>query len=162
MKRLLLVLLLLHAAARPAAAQSLRIEERVPKIRKSAFHWFGDRRPERAGLLVVEFFDAAHAQIDTELAHLDELTYGLAPHQIQWVVVTRQTPERLSERLAYYLKRNPNLAVLCEGGELFRSYKVQYLPFCLILDRRRHTVWMGDALDLDRRFLTEQIDEVKR
>lgn len=161
MKKLLLLMLLL-AAARPAAAQSLRIEERAPKIRKTAFHWFGDRRPERAELLVVEFFDAAHTRIDTELSHLDELTYGQAPHEIQWVVVTRQPSERLSERLAYYLKRNPNLAVLCEGGELFRSYKVQYLPFCLILDRRRRTVWMGDALDLDRKFLAERIDEIKR
>lgn len=161
MKRILFLLALLLAAA-PAAAQLLRLEERVPKIRKSAFQWFDDRRPERADLVVVEFYDAAHTPIDTELAHLDELTYGQESRRIQWVVVTRQAPEGLSGRLAYYLKRNPNLAVLCRGDELFRSCKVQYLPFCMVLDRRRRTVWMGNALDLDSGFLAERINEVKR
>ncbi len=162
MKKFLFLLVLLLASALPAAAQLLRLEERAPKIRKSAFHWFGDRKPLRAELVVVEFFDAAHTPIDTELAHLDELTYGQAPERIQWVVVTRQEPERISGRLAYYLKRNPNLAVLCQGDELFRSCEVQYLPFCMVFDRRWRTVWMGNALDLDSGFLTERINEVKR
>ncbi len=162
MKRFLFLLALLLAAVLPAAAQQLRLEERVPKIRKSAFHWFGDRRPRRAELVVVEFFDAAHTPIDAELAHLDRLTYGQTSGRIQWVVVTRQTPERISERLAYYLKRNPNLAVLCRGDALFRSCDVEYLPFCLVFDRHRRTVWMGNALDLDGGFLTERINEAKR
>lgn len=162
MKRFLFLLALLVASALPAAAQLLRLEERVPKIRKSASRWFGDRRPRRAELVVVEFFDAAHTPIGSELAHLDELTCGQTPERVQWVVVTRQAPERISGRLAYYLERNPNLAVLCRGDELFRSCKVQYLPFCLVLDRRRRTVWMGNALDLDSGFLAERINEVKR
>ncbi len=101
MKKFLLLCLLLPLAwCNAAHAQRILIGKRAPELRIAT--WLADSKPASAPLTYIEFY---HSSNPSGLASLDRLRELVrhADRRLRVIIVTREAPEAVAERLAPYV-----------------------------------------------------------
>lgn len=140
---LLLVLALLPGGT---AAQNLALGERVPEMKHTV--WLDDHHAAPAAMTYIEFYHSANEISAVTLERLRKLCDD-PECDLRLIVVTKEPVARIAPLLRPLL--SPHVAVaLDQGGRGFAAFGVSYLPFGVLVDARKRTLWMGNSLQMNK------------
>lgn len=143
---LLLVLALLPGGT---AAQNLALGERVPEMKHTV--WLDGHRAEPSAATYIEFYHSANEMSDAALERLCRLCDD-AECDLRLIVVTKEPVARIAPLLRPYL--SPRIAVALDtAGRGFELFGVSYLPFGVLVDAKKRTLWMGNTLQMNKQLL---------
>ena len=147
----IITLALLLCSAVSASAQRVALEERVPKIKSKL--WFEDREPQKAEYTYIEFVHSqtvpsiqTFLQIKKDHAYFNE--------NLRAIIVTKEKPEQISTALRECATDYVNIAFDTDG-EIFRTFGVRYVPFGIIINKRRKALWFGNPTTIDEDFFSK-------
>lgn len=140
----LLLLLAALCAFAPLRAQTTVLGDRIPDVRPE--NWFNNVRPASAPLTVIAFFSASNPACLQALDHLQSLLDD-AGTRMRVILVSRDREEIVDRAVELYF--SPRMTVALDtDGSLFRSFGIEYVPFCILIDARRYVLWQGNTLHL--------------
>lgn len=143
---LLLVLALLPGGT---AAQNLALGERVPEMKHTV--WLDDHHAAPAAMTYIEFYHSANEISAITLERLRELCDD-PECDLRLIVVTKEPVARIAPLLRPYL--SPRIAVALDtAGRGFELFGVSYLPFGVLVDAKKRTLWMGNTLQMNKQLL---------
>lgn len=147
MKHTVLALLLVMAVSLgEAAAQNIALGERVPEMKHTV--WLDGHRAEPSAATSIEFYHSANEMSDAALERLCRLCDD-AECDLRLIVVTKEPVEKVAPLLRPLL--SPHVAVaLDQGGRGFAAFGVSYLPFGVLVNARKRTLWMGNSLQMNK------------
>lgn len=150
MKHTVLALLLVMAVSLgEAAAQNIALGERVPEIKHTV--WLDGHRAEPSAATYIEFYHSANEMSDAALERLCRLCDD-AECDLRLIVVTKEPVARIAPLLRPYL--SPRIAVALDtAGRGFELFGVSYLPFGVLVDAKKRTLWMGNTLQMNKQLL---------
>lgn len=141
-KFLLLCLLLPLACCNAAHAQRILIGKRAPELRIAA--WLADSKPAPAPLTYIEFYHSSNPSGLASLERLRELVRH-AGDKLRVVVVVREAPETVADRLAPYVSERIGVG-FDPSGQNYVAYGVEYVPFGVLTNARNRVLWLGNTL----------------
>lgn len=150
MKHTVLALLLVMAVSLgEAAAQNIALGERVPEMKHTV--WLDGHRAEPSAATYIEFYHSANEMSDAALERLCRLCND-AECDLRLIVVTKEPVARIAPLLRPYL--SPRIAVALDtAGRGFELFGVSYLPFGVLVDAKKRTLWMGNTLQMNKQLL---------
>lgn len=150
-KFLLLCLLLPLACCNAAHAQRILVGKRAPELRIAT--WLADSKPAPAPLTYIEFY---HSSNPSGLASLDRLRELVrhADRRLRVIIVAREAPEAVAERLAPYVSELIGVG-FDPSGQNYSAFEVDYVPYGVLTNARNRVMWLGNTLrltpeDIDR------------
>lgn len=144
----IIILALLLAASLSASAQRVALDERIPKI-KSAL-WLDDKAPEKSQYTYIEFTHSRTVPCQQTLLRIRNNNHF--NENMRAVIITNESPEQISAELRKCAGGYVHVA-FDKGGEIFRNFDVQYVPFGIVIDHRRKALWFGNPITLKEDFL---------
>lgn len=145
------ILSLLLSVSQRATAQRVALEERIPKIKCD--RWLDDKEPEKSQYTYIEFVHSktvpclrTFLKIQDDNAH-----FG---NKLRAIIITKESPEQISTTLRECATDYINVAFDTEG-EIFRNFRVRYVPFGIIIDHRRRALWFGNPATLNEDFFNK-------
>lgn len=150
MKHTVLALLLVMAVSLgEAAAQNIALGERVPEMKHTV--WLDGHRAEPSAATYIEFYHSANEMSDAALERLCRLCDD-PECDLRLIVVTKEPVARIAPLLRPYL--SPRIAVALDtAGRGFELFGVSYLPFGVLVDAKKRTLWMGNTLQMNKQLL---------
>lgn len=150
MKHTVLALLLVMAVSLgEAAAQNIALGERVPEMKHTV--WLDGHRAEPSAATYIEFYHSANEISAVTLERLRKLCDD-PECDLRLIVVTKEPVARIAPLLRPYL--SPRIAVALDtAGRGFELFGVSYLPFGVLVDAKKRTLWMGNTLQMNKQLL---------
>lgn len=150
MKHTVLALLLVMAVSLgEAAAQNIALGERVPEMKHTV--WLDGHRAEPSAMTYIEFYHSANEISAVTLERLRKLCDD-PECDLRLIVVTKEPVARIAPLLRPYL--SPRIAVALDtAGRGFELFGVSYLPFGVLVDAKKRTLWMGNTLQMNKQLL---------
>lgn len=150
MKKMLAILLLLPLLHAAATAQNIATGERAPKLKK-VHRWLDNIQPRQTDYTYIEFVRSTSAPcLESCLRIKDFLDHTERPFRA--VFVSCEPAEHVDFRLrdcsGEYIG-----TILDTEGEIFDAYGVRYVPFGVIIDKRRRVLWFGNPLTAENDFV---------
>lgn len=147
----IITLVLLLCSAVSASAQRVALEERVPKIKSKL--WHEGKEPKKADYTYIEFVHSKTIpSINTFLKIKRDNVYF--NENLRAIIITQERPEQIGAELRECASDYINIAFDVDG-EIFRSFGVRYVPFGIIIDRRRKALWFGNPTTIDEDFFNK-------
>lgn len=149
MRRIYIIaLLLILGSALSASAQSVALNERIPKIKTDK--WLNGKAPEKAKFTFIEFaYSKTIPCIQTFLNIIEGKSHFTK--DLRAIIITKESPEQIGAELRKCAGEYVNVAFDPEG-EIFRTFGVRYVPFGIIIDHRRRVLWFGNPTTLNHDF----------
>ena len=132
MKRFFAILLLLLTATTATTAQNVIIGERLPDL--SLRRWLMDLEPEQTEYTCYLFYHSESELCKKALAKIKPLI-----ESDEWELGLVTLTEHLDDRIGVAFDLQ---------GRAFRSLEVNFIPFCVICDRKRRALWCGNGATL--------------
>lgn len=134
-----------------ASAQHVALGERVPKIKCD--RWLDNKVPEKSQYTYIEFVHSKTIPcIRTFLQIQDDNAYF--GNNLRAVIITKEAPEQISTQLRECVNDYVNVAFDVES-EVFRKFRVRYVPFGIIIDHRRKVLWFGNPATLNEDYFSK-------
>lgn len=149
MKRFFSILLLLLATVSAVSAQSVIIGEKLPDL--SLRKWLMDFEPSQAEYTCYLF---CHSESNLCIKSLNAIKPLVKDdvHRLNLIIVTKEEYEDAGVTLTEHLDDNVFVAFDLQG-RAFRSLDVNFIPFCIICDKKRRTLWCGNGITLTQTVL---------
>jgi hypothetical protein len=144
MKRFFAILLLLLTVTTAATAQNVIIGERLPDL--SLRRWLMDLEPEQTEYTCYLFYHSESELCKKALSKIKPLIES-AEWELGLVIVTKEEYEDAGVTLTEHLDDRIGVAFDLQG-RAFRSLEVNFIPFCVICDRKRRALWCGNGATL--------------
>ena len=144
----IITLTLLLCSAVSASAQRVALEERIPKIKSKL--WYEDKEPDKADYTYIEF---VHSKTDPSIRTFQKIKKDNAyfNEKLRAIIITKESPEQIGTELRECASDYIHIAFDVDG-EIFRSFRVRYVPFGIIIDRHRKALWFGNPTTIDEDF----------
>ncbi|MBR5139218.1 MAG: hypothetical protein IKV12_06700 [Alistipes sp.] len=151
MKRIFAILLfiLLHHCS--LSAQNVIIGERLPDL--GLRKWLMDFQPEQREYTCYLFYHSESEVCKRALSVVKPLVDG-GESRMGLVIITKEEYEDAGVTLTGYLDDNVCVAFDI-NGRAFRSVGVDFIPFCVICDKKRRAMWCGNAATLTQAVLNK-------
>jgi len=151
-KTVFFLLFALAASLASATAQNIVLGQRIPEHKVAA--WLHGQAPRNAaGLTYVEFFHSSNPACTESLERLRALS-GKYGSDLRIVVLTREDEEKVAPLLAPFL--SSHIAVgLDAGGRIFSAFRINYVPFGVLVDAKNRALWMGNTLQLTEKIIND-------
>ena len=134
-----------------ASAQRVALAERIPKVKCD--HWLDDKQPEKSQYTYIEFVHSKTVPcLRTFLKIQDD--HNFFSDKLRAIIITRESPEQISETLRECVTDYVNVAFDVDG-EIFRNFRVRYVPFGILIDHRRRALWFGNPATLNEDFFSK-------
>ena len=149
MKRLLLIAALVVLATLntfSAHSQNIIIGDKMPEIKLRK--WLMDFVPSQRIATCYLFYHTESKLCQHSLEKVKTLIEPLA-EQINRVIVTKQSYDKAGVTLTEHLGDNTFVA-FDQQGRMFRNLKVNFIPFCIIVDKRRYVLWCGNPTTISQ------------
>ena len=69
------------------------------------------------------------------------------PCRLRVIIVTREAPEAVAERLAPYVSEFTGVG-FDPSGQNYSAFEVDYVPFGVLTNARNRVLWLGNTLQL--------------
>ncbi len=149
MKRFFAILLLVFTVVTEASAQNVIIGEKLPDM--SLRKWLMDLEPSQAEYTCYLFHHSESELCSRALNIIKPLIKEATP-QLNLVIITKEEYEDAGVTLTEHL--NDNVCVAFDlQGRAFRSVGVNFIPFCVICDKKRRALWCGNGVTLSQNVL---------
>lgn len=149
MKCFFAILLFVLMTAMSSSAQNVIIGEKLPDL--SLRKWLMDFEPNQAEYTCYLFYHSESELCRKSLMAIKPLIQNSAP-QLNLVVITKEeyadAGVTLTEHLDDYVYVSFDLQ-----GRAFRSLEVNFIPFCVICDKKRRALWCGNGMTLTQNIL---------
>ncbi len=144
MKKILMILFFVLTSLATASAQNVIVGEKLPdpSLRK----WLMDLQPERGEYTCYLFYHSESALCAKSLNAIKPLVKE-ANAQLNLVIITKEEYKDAGVTLTEHLDDNIYVAFDLQG-RAFRSIGVDFIPFCVICDKKRRAMWCGNAMTL--------------
>lgn len=145
MNRFLLVVTMLVAMlSAECRAQSVVLGEKIPKLQLS--RWLMDLQPEATDYTCLMFLHSESELCHSALRRVVPLVeqYG---QRLNLVIITNESYDSAGVALTSLLDDRVGVA-FDESGKTFRTLEVNFIPFCVVCDKRRRVVWCGHGATL--------------
>jgi len=134
-----------------ASAQHLALGERIPKIKTQK--WLDDIVPQQTEYTYIEFVRSTTAPCIASFLKIKEyVTDRDIPFGVVFVVCDE--PSQTDPRLRECLGGNVG-ALIDDTGRIFKDFGVRYVPFGVVIDRKRRAVWFGNPITVDDDFFSK-------
>ena len=150
MKKFVTLMLALVAFATAANAEGVIIGDRLPDMRISS--WLMDMQPDEADYTCILFCHSESPLCSKCIKHVKRLINNYKPN-FNIIIITKEAYSSAGVSLTEHLADNTGIA-FDDKGRTFRSFRVKFIPFCVISNDKRRAVWCGNGAAL-----TEQIIE---
>lgn len=140
-----LTLMCALAAAAEASAQRIATGERTPKIKTR--HWLDGIVPDESEYTYIEFIRSSSLPC-IESCRKIKRHADTSQRPLRVVFITREEPETVDRRIRECLGGHVG-TIIDDTGRIFEDFGVQYVPFGIIIDRKRRAVWFGNPLTTD-------------
>ena len=144
MKKILMILFVVLTSLATASAQNVIVGEKLPdpSLRK----WLMDLQPERGEYTCYLFYHSESVLCAKSLNAIKPLVKE-ANAQLNLVIITKEEYKDAGVTLTEHLDDNIYVAFDLQG-RAFRSIGVDFIPFCVICDKKRRAMWCGNAMTL--------------
>ena len=142
-------------AAGEASAQRIANGEKIPKFK--AEHWLEDIIPEDADYTYIEFIRSSSMPC-IESCHKMKRHADNSERPMRMIFITREEPCRIHHSIRECIGRYAGV-LIDDSGRIFEEFGIQYVPFGVIIDRKRHAIWFGNPLTTDNAYLKKIIEE---
>lgn len=132
-------------SAGETCAQRIATRERTPKIKTR--HWLDDIVPQQAEYTYIEFIRSTSLPCIESCRKIKHYT-DTADNPFRVVLITHEAPDLIDRRIRECLGGYVGL-LIDDSGRLFDDFGVRYVPFGIILDKKRRAVWFGNPLTTD-------------
>ena len=155
MKRLLYIFALLAAllSHSESQAQTIALGEKTPRIKK--VKWLNGNTPQKSDFLYIEFIHSASLPCKESA----ERIYKIVEEQpnMAFVLVSHQSASEIDNWVTHYL--TPRSGVVIDDTQIRTSFGVNYVPYAVIIDRKRRALWFGNPQLLDRAMIEKLIQK---
>ena len=140
-----------------SVAQQLATGERAPKIRNRHRHWVDGREPQKTEYTYIEFVHSRSVPcLESVLKITKHIDRTDRPFRV--VLVTREDDDMVDHRLRDCT--GDYVGVLSDpSGRIFGDFGVSYVPFGVIVNKRRKAVWFGNPLTAESDFFEKIIKD---
>lgn len=145
------ILCTLLSIANRAIAQRVALEERIPKIK--ADKWLDDNEPSEARYTYIEFVHSKTIPCIRTFLKIKE-DHDHFGKDLQAIIITKEEPKDISPALRECVTEHIKVAFDTEG-EIFREFRVRYVPFGIVIDQRRRVLWFGNPITVDEDFFSK-------
>ena len=149
MKQILMILFFVLTSPTTASAQNVIVGERLPEL--SLRKWLMDLPPERSEYTCYLFYHSESALCAKSLHAIKPLVKEVKT-QLNLIIVTKEEYKDAGVTLTEHLDDNIYVAFDLQG-RAFRSIGVDFIPFCVICDKKRRAMWCGNAMTLTQSVL---------
>ena len=149
MKRFFAILLFVLTLCYTASAQNVIIGERLPDL--NLRKWLMDFQPEPTEYTCYLFYHSESERCKQALDIIKPLIDS-SDSQMGLVIITKEGYEDAGVTLTEHLDDNIYVAFDLQG-RAFRSIGVDFIPFCVICDKKRRAMWCGNAMTLTQSVL---------
>lgn len=153
MKKILIAILLLCAAAQPAEAQKLITGVKAPDLKISEYL---TAEPVGGEPLLIEFFYSPSQPCLNYLPVLNELAKANAG-RISVLLLAREERDKIASLMED--KGYAFAVALDDQGKTFTSYGVQFVPFGVLLDAKGRVLWFGNSTQLNQQTIDSALGE---
>ncbi len=148
MRKTVFILLLAVVLGTPLSAQNIALNERIPKIKTA--NWLDGIVPQQGEYTYIEFVRSNTVPcIESFLKIKRYIADNDTP--IQVIFVTREDPSHIDSHLRECLGGRIG-ALIDDTGRIFQDFGVRYVPFGVIVNRKRKAVWFGNPITVDDDF----------
>lgn len=146
------ILLILAAAVSTslACAQNIAIGERAPEIKSST--WLKGQQPQMP-LTYICFVDSSNKSCTESLPYLNELSNKFST-KLAIIIVTKEQASQIEPLVGSFIDDNFGVAI-DSAGKTFAAYGVNYVPFGILVDSKKHVAWMGGPRQLTPSLITK-------
>lgn len=131
-----------------ASAQHLALGERTPKIKTQ--QWLDGIVPQQTEYTYIEFVrSTTRPCIESFLKIKEHITDRNIPLGVIFIVCDE--PSQADPRLRECLGGNVG-ALIDDTGRIFNDFGVRYVPYGVVVDRKRKALWFGNPLTVDDDF----------
>ena len=153
------LLALFAAGCQCALAQRIAYGERTPKIKERHAHWLDGRTPEQSDYVFIGFIYSRSNTCREFCFRLDNEMRKME-HPVQVILVTREPADMIDPHLRDFIDGHTGI-ISDESGRIFRDFGIRYVPFGVLVDRKRHALWFGNPLTADRDFFKNRASDRK-
>lgn len=153
MKRFFLCITLLVALCVEGGAQNIIIGDKLPADVRSR-RWLMDMQPEAADYTCILFYHSESPLCQHALKSIKPIVeqYG---ERLNLVIITKEAYDKAGVSLTEHLDDRIGIA-FDDGGKIFRTLGVTFIPFCIVCDKKRHALWCGNGAT----FTAEVMDKI--
>ncbi len=149
MKRLFAILFFISMQLCPISAQNVIVGERLPDL--NLRKWLMDFQPEQREYTCYLFYHSESELCERALNVIKPLVGG-DDSRVGVVIITKEEYEDAGVTLTGHLDDNVCVAFDI-NGRAFRSVGVDFIPFCVICDKKRRALWCGNGVTLTQAVL---------
>lgn len=131
-----------------SVAQRVALEERIPKIKTKL--WLDGKMPSKARYTYIEFVHSKTVPCIRTFLNIQQ-QHARFGEDIRAIIVTKENPAQISQALRESVTEYVNVAFDTKG-EIFREFRVQYVPFGIVIDHRRRALWFGNPITVNDDF----------
>lgn len=143
MRKLFILIAAVALSASTLSGQRLMVGDKAPEIKGK---WMAGTPDLSGKTVMVEFYHSTNASSAARLSELDKLARD-SRNKMVVVVVTREHTPNVAAQLT---SGGPAYYPLLDSGTTFPAYKVQYVPFSVIYDRKGRILWLGNPSSMSK------------
>lgn len=147
---MILILSALHFECR---AQSVIVGDKLPEL--NLRRWLMDLQPDDAAYTCLMFH---HSESELCREALDRAVALIGEYDSQFniIILTKEYYDKAGVALTEYLDDHVGV-VFDQGARAHRTLKVNFVPFCVICDKRRRVLWSGNSAMLTQEIMDKII-----
>lgn len=142
MKRLILCTILALMTISDGVCQSVIVGDKLPSTIFQR-RWLMDIQPDEADYTCILFYHSESGLCQRVLNKVKTIVeeYGSS---LNLVIITKERYDKAGVTLTEHLDDRVGVA-FDEGGRLFKQLEVSFIPFCVVCDKKRRTLWCGNG-----------------
>lgn len=142
MKRLILYTILALMTISDGVCQSVIVGDKLPPTIFQR-RWLMDIQPDEADYTCILFYHSESGLCQRVLNKVKPIVeeYGSS---LNLVIITKERYDKAGVTLTEHLDDRVGVA-FDEGGRLFKQLEVSFIPFCVVCDKKRRTLWCGNG-----------------
>ena len=142
MKRLILCTILALMTISDGVCQSVIVGDKLPSTIFQR-RWLMDIQPDEADYTCILFYHSESGLCQRVLNKVKTIVeeYGSS---LNLVIITKERYDKAGVTLTEHLDDRVGVA-FDEGVRLFKQLEVSLIPFCVVCDKKRRTLWFGNG-----------------
>lgn len=147
---MILILSALHIECR---AQSVIIGDKLPELHLR--RWLMDLQPNQTDYTCLLFHHSESELCNQALKRVIPIVEQYES-ELNLIIITKESYNKAGVALTEYLDDRVGV-VFDQGARVHRTLKVNFVPFCVICDKRRRVLWSGNSAMLTQEIMDKII-----
>ena len=136
-----------------ADAQTILLGERTPRFRQAK--WLDGNEPKSCDFVCIEFVHSASLPCRQSVERLHQMVNSF--DNMAFVMISHQSLTEIDSWVVKHIDKRSG--VIFDDRAIRASFGVNYVPYAVIIDRKRRALWFGNPQLLDRAMIEKLIQK---